>query len=123
MTERDLLEAAALAIGLYPTSNTEGEQAWTRNKDLRGFRVCPCIDECFAWNPLSDDGDAFRLAVELGIEVCPDARNGKTYARVYAEGDRDPIFQIIVEHEDNHDAATRRAVVIAAAWDKVLPEK
>ena len=25
------------------------------------------------WNPLVDDGDAFRLAIKLGIEVIPDA--------------------------------------------------
>lgn len=52
------------------------------------------------WNPLTDDGDALRLAVKLNL----------LYGKVFTRGVSD-------NHEDGDDiyAATRRAIVRAAA--------
>ena len=71
------------------------------------------------WNPLTDDGDALRLAVELGLEIVrsritdkglPVVSCHKVYEDVHEE-DRWQ-WQFI---EDDPCAATRRAIVRAAA--------
>jgi hypothetical protein len=85
MTDREYLELAAMAAGigwdLY-------ENAWY------GVGVRP------DWNPLTDDGDALRLAVKCGIFNLDDA--------LFC-GDHSIDFQ------DDPHAATRRAIVRAAA--------
>lgn len=58
------------------------------------------------WNPLNDDGDALRLAVHLGIDVVP----GEGLALAYCGG-----LQAAEYHGDDPFAATRRAIVRAAA--------
>lgn len=52
------------------------------------------------WNPLTDDGDALRLAVKLNL----------LHGKVFARG-------VTNHHRDGGDiyAATRRAIVLAAA--------
>lgn len=73
--------------------------------------------DCASWNPLTDDGDAFRLAVKLGLTVCP--ANGSTgnISEVYPGSS----IQLRVDHGraelhgDDPMAATRRAIVRAAA--------
>ena len=59
-TDRELLEAAAKVSGLNVFSVT-GE----------GGLVGESIMECGLWNPLTDDGDALRLAVALKIILMP----------------------------------------------------
>ena len=62
------------------------------------------------WNPLTDDGDAFRLAVRLSLPV----HSGQVYSGV--EG--------FPPEKNNGDpfAATRRAIVRAAAEiGKIMP--
>ena len=88
MTDRELLEAAAKAAGLWDAR----EQ---------------CID--IPWNPLFDDGDALRLACDLRLEVlprwrCAEVRNGVEIIIEYCEDE--PALRC---------AATRRAIVRAAA--------
>ena len=54
------------------------------------------------WNPLADDGDALRLAVKLELNVLPGvAQDGE--GRIIVDKTVDPL------------AATRRAIVRAAA--------
>jgi hypothetical protein len=60
------------------------------------------------WNPLADDGDALRLAVELGFNVYHAASS------VFVE-DLDSNVEIQHGHENDKFAATRRAIVRAAA--------
>ena len=95
MTDRQLLEAAAKAAGLHHPDGFE----WLKNQDA------------FEWNPLTDDGDALRLAVKLGLlvhcETC-----------YYTSVLKDSVS--ITEHIGNDGsgciyAATRRAIVRAAA--------
>ena len=97
MTDRELLEAAARAAGLEPSHYTMDVKNWS-------------------WNPLTDDGDALRLAVALDIRLTPGAADSPyavaewwvrpsltalDFERVLVEGDR--------------AAALRRATVMAAA--------
>ena len=55
MTDRELLELAAKAAGIKTSLHKETDSLW-----IDGPRV---------WNPLTDDGDALRLAVKLGFLI------------------------------------------------------
>ena len=99
--DKELLELAAKAAGLNLVS--EGRIAW-ENKDDNGWLT----GGERAWNPLTDDGDALRLAVQLGItiDMVDQAawkliNAGSTLIQEYWGGDYDPCY--------------RRAVVRAAA--------
>jgi hypothetical protein len=66
------------------------------------------------WDPLNDDGDAFRLAVKLHLIV---GAYG-SYTSVFQTSAPVPSEEVVCWHGiDNLDpyAATRRAIVIAAA--------
>jgi len=102
MNDRELLELAAKAAGYeYPDFNSvNGSAFWV---PMYGF-----------WNPLTDDGDALRLAVKLNLRVMPQEKC------VYVESNPDSVlgFASVSEMEMNGDdpyAATRRAIVRAAA--------
>jgi hypothetical protein len=100
MTDRELLGAAYAAY--RPGEN------YTRLVNDAGSDY---------WNPLTDDGDALRLAVKLGFTVGPHL--GATYAGVAPcpddfEDGKLPI-RIAQMHNGDPLAATRRAIVRAAA--------
>lgn len=105
MTDRELLELAARAAGL-PVMGEWGSSF--------GPFVGLCIrkDDCpsgYRWNPLTDDGDALRLAVKLAIEISP----CPTHDSVMCEPKGNPDSIITTEALD--DYGTRRAIVRAAA--------
>ena len=106
MTDRELLELAAKAAGI--------NAMWRPNVAEGGeWLAVPMNDGCDSWtewNPLTDDGDALRLAVKLRIGVTP------TGVAAYAEPCQ-PIdgAMVTVADELNIYAATRRAIVRAAA--------
>jgi hypothetical protein len=59
MTDKELLELASNAAGIHKCNcciNCPGFQIDGETKA-----------ECFDWNPLTDDGDALRLAVATGV--------------------------------------------------------
>ncbi len=66
MTDRELLERAAKAAGM--------ETRWERVTSQLRARVPGSGDAFPVWSPLTDDGDALRLAVKLGIRVEPSPR-------------------------------------------------
>jgi len=95
MTDRELLELAAKAIGMAGY--------WV---DGFGFRVS--CDSPYFWTPLTDDGDALRLAVKLGIGVIHHQGWGQVcHPSIESRMD----FQ----YEPDPCAATRRAIVRVAA--------
>ena len=77
------------------------------------------------WNPLSDDGDALRLAVTLGLAVIPYPIFAKPKHSVIAKqydharhlrGESEDVrIEEIQVYGDDPVAATRRAIVLAAA--------
>lgn len=98
MTDRELLELAAKAAGI---------DAWW--SEPFGFMLLR-TDGNRKWSPLDNDGDALRLAVKLRLMV------GHSQARAIAKlgtGFDDPGFA--EAHGDDPTAATRRAIVLAAA--------
>ena len=97
MTDRELLELAAKAAGIE-IMDWYGERFSCRNR----FET-----ELFAWNPLTDDGDALRLAVKLKMEVC--VWHSDTTIQT------DEVATITLDHKGDPYAATRRAIVSAAA--------
>jgi hypothetical protein len=98
MTDRELLELAAKAAELP-------ECGWM------GPAFMYVKDNTFTdWNPLTDDGDALRLAVKLGISL--DRASNRCWAWVSGWA-----FNGVCEEFYCTDpyAATRRAIVRAAA--------
>lgn len=64
------------------------------------------------WNPLTDDGDALRLAVKLGLRVKVEKND---HAEVDNGDDLAPMcWQAVANGQDIY-VATRRAIVRAAA--------
>jgi hypothetical protein len=102
MTDRELLEYAAKAVALTN---------WQAKTCRAPFR---CDSEGVPyWNPLTDDGDALRLAVKLGLNIIG---NAVATVSVRAGNDHDvsEVF-IQLQRTDYPYAATRRAIVRAAA--------
>ena len=103
MSDRELLELAAKAAGI-DAHVTE----WSSTvEDDEGDYLKP-------WNPLTDDGDALRLAVKLEM-ILAVRDEGKTDASVHIEDHPHPWQSFLVEHNDDPLAATRRAITRAAA--------
>ena len=100
MTDRELLEAAAKAAGIEvkPHGNHK------HSPDL------VFIHKSKNWNPLTDDGDALRLLTKLNlqIQIVPGwavAYAGSVASKQFSER----------RHDSDPYAATRRAIVRAAA--------
>ena len=92
MTDRELIEAAAKAAGVYLAPEWRGH-----HKHLPD------------WNPLEDDGDALRLAVALLLDVRH--VHGKAHA-----GMQDEFWCTEAWFPNGAPAAaTRRAITRAAA--------
>ena len=97
MTDMELRKLAARAAG-FPFTMTD-DRGWFR---VRAHPSC----EWELWDPLTDDGEAFRLSVKLGV------RTAVMCDRAYAFTG----LQEVSEPEgDDQCAAMRRAIVRAAA--------
>jgi hypothetical protein len=99
MNDRELLEYAAKAAGIehYGEYNASGGL-----KTTGGW-----------WNPIDGDSAAFQLAVKLGLNIIG---NAVATVSVRAGNDHDvsEVF-IQLQRTDHPYAATRRAIVRAAA--------
>lgn len=104
-TDRELLEKAAKAAGL--------DVRWYQGDCLR------VSDRCngFAgkWNPLTDDGDALRLAVKLGMNLALVPGRAFAVAACGFDVNGVPQVEVVEPHGDDALPATRRAIVRAAA--------
>ena len=93
MTDRELLEAAAKAAGYWAAEFN-----------------CPANLPHKNWNPLTDSGDAFELAVKLRLTV------NCSYDDVTLCGQEFTQKEVFLESNGEDPlAATRRAIVRAAA--------
>ena len=103
MTDRELLELAAKAAGLLEMA--------VGDKDIQRYLL--------RWNPLTDDGDALRLAVKLGIDVSFPLYRKPDPPTVHAGRYWDTYVSCWYPFEERKGedpyAATRRAIVRAAA--------
>lgn len=96
MTDRQLLELAAKAAGFNIKPHANYKLSERLIFVMNGKN----------WNPLTDDGDALRLAVKLKMEV---------YQYSDAAGVYDRDNEIVEVYSTDEYAATRRAIVRAAA--------
>lgn len=117
MNDRELLEAAAEAAGMKVTGwNTQ-----------QGEEVAVLDDGSF-WQPLhmnritNADGDAFRLAVKLGIQIRQypiyDTPRFAAYAcepKWDSDAQKNIGAEALVQYDGDQYAATRRAIVRTAA--------
>lgn len=102
-TDRELLELAAKAARIE--GNYEPKYFCGAGPNDHGIYV---EETGWLWNPIDDSGDAMRLAVRLGFIV--DTHGA--YTRIsFPFGD----VICIEAHGDDPYAATRRAIVRAAA--------
>ena len=105
-SDRELLELAAKAAGI------EGEIKKT-------FGGWPCVmrKNGHAWQPMHDDGDALRLAVDLDLAIVPYPIYNKQKHSVLVQTKNldEPRFEKMELHGDDPRAATRRAIVRAAS--------
>lgn len=109
-TDRELLELAAKAVGIRLTW---GEKFKIGDDEVdctdMPYAVSDSPDESPAyWNPLTDDGDALRLAVRLN------AIRGFVYPDEVSWSPADGPFIEPVINDDPY-AAVRRCIVRAAA--------
>jgi hypothetical protein len=96
VTDRELLELAAKAAGIRINY-------WVYDNDDDSPSV---LESGGIWNPLTDDGDALRLAVKLGLVVdCSRPSAGEPY--------KPPA--IWLDELCDNGTLTRRAIVLAAS--------
>jgi hypothetical protein len=108
-TDRELLDLAAKAYGIAGiwVTNYDGDYYYQGNTD--GIYYEYPEGGSTVWNPLTDDGDALRLAVKLEldilfyrkhVDVCDNTKTQNVAAEEFTSG---------------RDLAVRRAIVRAAA--------
>lgn len=105
-TDRELLELAAKAVGMV-TYGDYDDNMWAHRADQHP-------DEGRRWNPLTDDGDALRLAIVLRMDVTFVDNMVVVYwydkHTLMSRAFEEPINDAQDERE-----ATRRAIVRVAA--------
>ena len=102
--ERALLELAALAAGLHFHGHRVGIDYENCYVSATGDS-----DDWFIWSPLTDDGDALRLAATLKLNIL----QGDFSVGVNNEADVDEAA--LVRNDDERLAVLRHAIVRAAA--------
>lgn len=131
MTDRELLELAAKAARVFLTEKTMGEvfpgfewdaSDWPIFTDhgadgtvaWKGEDGKPAGTARKHWNPLTDDGDALRLAVKMGLVVyCDTDEAWCEWGDL--DDDNEYTNRMSAEPEYNGPASVRRAIVRAAA--------
>ena len=110
----DLIKLAAKAAGMHWETESYGSLLMTWGKDQpsgKPFAANGCYSG-WSWNPLIDDGDAFRLAVALTMMI----DYIKKPATAYMHGHVVAVSSAGSFYEAGFtQVATRRAIVRAAA--------
>lgn len=117
MTDRELLELAAKAADISGEYVTNYNGDYYYQGSTEGILYELPQGGWYVWNPLTDDGDALRLAVKIGLDVCIDTEH-ENEPHTHAIGFRNAIGNEMVDAIEGHGdpyAATRRAIVRAAA--------
>ena len=108
MNDRELLEFAAKAAGIHI-------EMWTPSKQVGEHAPMALVGkDLMPWNPLTDDGDALRLAVKLGLSVSmPSDKYPSAHAQEWhGQG---PCARAVPAENDPY-AASRRAITETAAY-------
>lgn len=132
-TDKELLELAAKAAGVFltpeqfakecPSPWDEDWEPWynTGCNSMIGMQTCYNYEgelsgwTQYEWNPLTDDGDALRLACDLGLRVYPIARTSTGAACSAVGSASSERLSEVCDQSIDVRTATRRAIVRAAA--------
>lgn len=108
MTSYELLRLAAKASGFTTARDAD---------ELAAYGVCALmlLGVQSAWSPLTDDGDAFRLSVKLGFCITHWQQQSLAAVLVGYWKTSDEVANIIQPYDNDPLAATRLAIVMAAA--------
>ncbi len=107
MKDSELLRLAAKAAGLEISDWCDSQGKWyalVNDTPEKGSKYARC------WNPLTDDGDALRLAVKLKLEIT--VGFDRTSAELSDSTANDYLEEV---HDGDACAATRRVIVRVAA--------
>jgi hypothetical protein len=107
MTDKELLELAAKAAGM---TGMRYSPSFGMEKMIDPSRPKETGSIGHGWNPLTDDGDALRLAVKLKLQISL----GNRHVSVFDEAGFINFQTEVLAHRGD-DAATRRAITRAAA--------
>ena len=110
MSDREYLELAAKAAGIelrFPCDPLTYEPVQ--------YVPPRRTDTWENWNPLTDDGDAFRLMVKLRMVVDTDYNGGANAGNAAVDFGEPEYGYQEGQGKTDHFAATRRAIVRAAA--------
>lgn len=113
-TSNELLELAAKACGIE--FEWKDCQLMTGPADMYGVREIlkepmPFLGSGMFWNPLIDDGDALRLAVQLNLEISRSKLSDRAYVGMVGQA---PWVEYVSDKQNLYDC-TRRAIVRCAA--------
>jgi hypothetical protein len=108
MTDKELLELAAKAARM----EINLERQFERNELGFGHVGLWIVNGSTRWNPLTDDGDALRLAVSLGLIVDIDTEEHYTEIEFTSNYEDKSVLD---GHGFDATEATRRAITLAAA--------
>lgn len=118
MTDREMLELAAKAIG---------GSHWHDARTFSDYLVIE-QDEPVKWNPANDDGDSRRLQVALSIDLrFGVSDNFRPYVHANTEVHHDGVTDFhecylwVNLHPDANAAARRAVLEVAAATGKAMP--
>lgn len=117
MDDREMLVLAAKAAGMTPLP--EGMEVCDAGPMSKGGIVFAGGGNLIDWNPLTDDGEALRLAVRLRLRIdTPSAGSFRLRALVQSQDRTRSVCENssdeTIDMSDPY-AATRRAIVRAAA--------
>ena len=107
MTDGELLELAAKAYASEDVIKTM--RGFER---VVGYSEAMCCQIMTEWNPLTDDGDALRLAAKLSMRIDTCVKTG--CAARYGI-DCENVIYVGISSDNDLLKATRRAIVRAAA--------
>lgn len=117
MTDRELLELAAKAAGYSVSFDDSMSMQCVDGAYFMHDRGHPDSNRHGSswWNPFADDGDALRLACDLGLRVYPVARTLSGAACSAASSVTNERLSEVCDVSLDIHAATRLAIVRAAA--------
>lgn len=105
MIDKEMTELAAVALGL--------ETEWMT--DNQGYSFLHNYENGCEFDPLHNDGDALRLACDLGLRVFPIARTHSGAAcSAVGSATGEQLSEVADASLDTY-TTTRRAIVLAAA--------
>ena len=132
MTDKEILELAAKAAGITGWQSKHGYwnmtdvtgdivvccNAWGKFNSETGEAQNPTFADAveeLAWHPLTDDGDALRLAVKLADRITIRQINYQNKIEVRIRSKTWKTVEVFCNQYTDKYEATRRAIVRAAA--------